>query len=138
VIAEEVEETAPSGLAAIEAYLERALEQVGPDRRYFHVAMMVGGANEEIKTSAIGLDAAVARLLERARREDGIRADVVAGDIHSLLLALPPGHVRLVLDGLRATSAVLDEPPMAIEDYERFMTERARSRERGELLDAPN
>jgi AcrR family transcriptional regulator len=131
-IAEEVE-TATTGLEAIEAYLQRAIRQIGPDRRYFHVALMAGGTNAEIRASATGLDAAVGRLLERAQREDGVRDDVIPGDLHSLMLAMSSDQVDVLLAGLRSRVAV-DEPPMRFEDYGRFQSERARRRELGELV----
>src|SRR4051794_17827927 len=122
--------SAKSGIVALEAYLERAVRQIASDRRYFHVALMAGGANDVIEASAFALDAAVSRLLERARSERSVREDVVAGDIHSLMLGISSTvdwgrSIRLTMDGLRACDERLDEPPMQLEDYGRFQAERA-------------
>jgi AcrR family transcriptional regulator len=129
-VAEELDGSAESGIVALEAYLERALRQIGPDRRYFHVALMAGGANDVIKASAFALDAAVSRLLERARSEHSVREDVVAGDIHSLMIGMSSTvdwgrSISMTMDGLRACDDPLEEPPMELEDYARFQAERA-------------
>ena len=137
--ADELGRSSPSPCEAITAYLEAAVLQLGPDRSYFHVAMMVGGVNEVIERSARALDAAVTRLLARARQERGIRDDVVAGDLHSLVLGLASTYtdgddpqwrrtLRLVLDGLRPSPGPLGEPPMRLDDYARFQAIRAERR----------
>src|SRR5690349_9904382 len=116
----------------IDEYLERAILQIGPDRGYFHVAMMAGGANEAIKASAAALDEVVGRRLARAQAEGTIRDDIVAGDLHSLMLGLSSQFaddwrrsLALALDAL-AGGPALDEPPMQLADYARFQAERAR------------
>ena len=60
---------------ALDEYLERAILQVGPDRGYFHVALMAGGVNDVIDTSARALDAALGRLVAREQRAGRIRPD---------------------------------------------------------------
>src|SRR4051794_11992705 len=94
-------------VGSVNEYLERAILQIGPDRGYFHVAMMAGGTNDAIKASAAALDETVGRLLARAQAGGAMRADIVAGDLHSLMLGLSATfaddwrrNLALALDGL--------------------------------------
>jgi AcrR family transcriptional regulator len=143
-LADVADELAGSGLspqAALEAYMERAALQIAPDRAYFHVALMAGAESEAVRVSAGRLHLAVGRLLEAAQAQGGVRADLDAGDIHSLLLGLTSSFSRaagdselwrrylsLLLDGLEPAGTVVAEPPMRFEEYGLIPAERARRR----------
>lgn len=120
-------------LVALEAYMDRAAEQIAPDRAYFHVALTAGAESEELRNSALRLHEAVRRLLEAAQADGGIRKDLDAGDVHSLLLAATSSvswrrNLALLLDGFEPSAVVVSEPPMRFEDYGRIQGERARRR----------
>jgi AcrR family transcriptional regulator len=139
-VVEEIEQTALAPRLGIETYAQRALERLAPDSRYFQVALSAGAESDELRESAGRLDSAVARLLTRAQEEGTMRADLVAGDIHSLIVAAASGtvpsrdhgfsrrYLALALDGLGPTTAETDEPPMRFEDYGAFQAELARRR----------
>jgi AcrR family transcriptional regulator len=144
-VAEEVQSTVPDPFAALWEYMHRGTLQISTDREYFHVAMMAGGVNETIKASAGALDAAVGRLLARAQALGVVRADVVAGDVHALLLgasSLPaeswPCCLAVLLDGLRPAERPIAEPPMRFEDYARFQRLQAERRNNPATTTATN
>ncbi len=122
------------GSGGLGEYLERAILQIGPDRGYFHVALMAGGVNDVLRTSAYALHDALLRLVASAQEAGTIRPDVTPGDLHSLMLGIASTitdeswrrHLALALDGLGRVDAEIPEPAMQPADYERFMAERAR------------
>jgi len=86
------------------------------------LAEVLAAAPAEVRSAVIGrtrLDAAVAALVERAQSAGAVRADAQPADVGMLMCAL--GHVRamgmdwerylrIVIDGLRATSAAPIDP----------------------------
>lgn len=115
--------------------MERAVEQLTPDRAYFHVALMAGAESDSLRTSALRLDEAVTRVLTRAQADGTVRADLTAGDVHSLVVAIsaalapePRRFLALLLDSLDSTDVVIDEPPMRFEDFGTFQAELVRRR----------
>jgi len=87
---------------ALEAYMERAAEQIAPDRGYLQIVLMAG----HIPRRAAALDEAVGQLLARAQAEGSVRADIAASDVQMLVEAasvrpeLWSRYIALVLAGL--------------------------------------
>lgn len=122
--------------AALEAYMERAALQIAPEGAYFHVALMAGAESDAIRVSASRLHHAVRHLLEAAQARGGVRADLDAGDIHSLLLGLTSSfsgaewrrYLSVLLDGFEPSDTIVAEPAMRLEEYGLIQGERARRR----------
>jgi AcrR family transcriptional regulator len=142
VIADELADSPMPARDAVETYMERAALQLAPDHAYFLVLHMAGLESDALSTSASRLDEAIGRLLKRAQAEGTIRGDLVAGDLHQLALAVTssfaPGantrpmiwqrYLALLLDGLRPSPKVIEEPPMELEEYRRHEAAARRRR----------
>jgi AcrR family transcriptional regulator len=144
-VADELAETVPDPFEALASYVRAGTRQVSTDRAYFHVALMAGGVNETIKTSARALDTAIGRLLLRAQTQNAVRDDVVAGDVHALMLGASSLDdaawdccLEVLLDGLRPSARELAEPPMRFEDYARFQQLQAERRSNPDTTTATN
>lgn len=118
--------------AALEAYMERAAEQVAPDRGYFQVVLMAGIDDDAIRESAKRLDDAIGRVLARAQADGSVREDIVANDIQTLVqtatATVAPNYdfrpdlwrryVTLLIDGLGGPAPrELPAPPLRFEDF---------------------
>jgi AcrR family transcriptional regulator len=117
---------------ALEGYMERAAEQIAPDRGYFQVVLMAGIDSDGIRVSAKGLDDAIGRLLARAQADGSIRDDIVANDIQTLVQAatatvapnldfrpdLWKRYLALQFDAICTPSPrALPAPPLRFEDF---------------------
>lgn len=132
---EELERSlAPSAEETLRTYLRRAGERMAPDRAYFHVALTAGTESDEVRASARRYDEALTRLVSAAQAEGAVRDDVVAGDVHAIMVAVTSHpawkrYLDVALDGLRPGGSPLDEPAMAFEDYGAYQAELVRRRE---------
>jgi len=135
---EAIERSELEGFAALKAYMYRAAEQIAPDRSFFEAAHSAGADSEEMHETSKLLDAGIGRLLEAAQREGGVRGDVRAIDIQTLVtaatnttaplsLASPDlwrRYLALMVDGLRAEgSHALPVPPLDVKDFPAIMAE---------------
>ena len=131
-----------SGFDALAAYMAHAVQQLGPDRAYFHVALLAGAESAAIRIAATDLHGAVTELVRAAQADGAVRGDLDAGDVHSTVLGLThsfsptlgthspwwPRHLELVLDAFGPTADVVAEPAMRLEEYGRIQSDRKRRR----------
>ena len=100
--------------AALEAYMERAADQIARDRGY---PLLAGIDDEATRAASDALDVAIGRLIARAQADGSVRADVVAQDIQALVRAVAvtvtPWRRSLALcfDGLGAPAPRELPPP---------------------------
>ena len=126
----------PDGWSAFTRLLERTLELQAGDRvlkemvlRHPPPAGRLASAREDVRRQ-------FERVLDRARAEDGLRADFTLSDLALLLWSFGPvmdatadvapdawrRHLHLVLDGLRAGAATPHaEPPLGDDDLHAAM-----------------
>jgi AcrR family transcriptional regulator len=142
---EEIEATDElTGVRALEAYMERAAEQLAPDRSFWEAAHSAGSDSPEMHATSTQLDAAIGRLLSAAQREGSVRSDIQAIDIQTLVTAatnttaplvlvapeLWRRYLALMIDGIRSPGhRELPVAALSVEDFPDHMDKIRRAYE---------